>query len=249
MTCRFFEQQIHILLIFTLLLLSNCTSLYMPNVPSAAMLTKKSQLHVGGHISLKENVSINSAYAATDHFGLLLNASKVNQQKEKKDFKQGLIEVGAGYFTTFKNNRNRILEVYAGLGNGSTEKRIRENNSNQELQLTEDVRTNFNKVFLQVNYTSKKKRDLKIFGKAYPLNYGTILRMSYINMERFTINGNTAPTEDNIFLEPVFFTRLKLSQGLQIQYTSGSNFGLKSRKYLTAGNSIFTIGFTYNFNF
>jgi hypothetical protein len=104
----------------------------------------------------------------------------------------------------------------------------------------------FNKSFIQVNYSTKKKRSVRLFGAEFPLNYGTALRASYINMNKFLINDINQPKEDNIFLEPIFFTRMRLNNTVQLQYTTGSNFGLKNRKYLTAGNSVFSFGFVMN---
>ena len=72
------------------------------------------------------------------------------------------------------------------------------------------------------------------------------MRASYVNMSEFIRNDLKQPTEDNIFLEPIFFTRMVLSPAVQLQYTSGSNFGLKNRKFLTAGNSVFSLGFVIN---
>ena len=62
----------------------------------------------------------------------------------------------------------------------------------------------------------------------------------------FTRNNINQPFEDNIFIEPVFFTRLKLNENLQLQYASGSNFGLKNRDFLNAGNSVLTFGVVWN---
>jgi hypothetical protein len=39
---------------------------------------------------------------------------------------------------------------------------------------------------------------------------------------------------------------MRLSDAIQLQYTTGSNFGLKNRKFLTAGNSVFSLGFVVN---
>lgn len=226
---------------FLLLFLSSCSSLYMPNVPNTPMMTARGELHAAGHITLKGNVSVNSAYAASDHFAILLNGSLMNSNQRKKEFSHNLIESGAGYFTTFGIERNRILELYAGIGKGNSE-RVYINRSTDG-SITEDRQeVNFSKTFFQVNYSSKRKQDLKLFGARFPLNYGTVLRVSHIRMTEFLRNNIEQPKEDNIFLEPVFFTRMAISNGVQIQYTSGSNFGLKNRKFLTAGNSVFSIG-------
>jgi len=228
-------------LFYFIFFISSCSSVYMPNVPNTPMLSSKGELNAAGHVTLKGNVSVNSAYAASEHFALLLNGSVMNSNKTKKDFKHSLIETGAGYFATFGPDKNRILEIYAGLGKGNSERAYKDKTSTG--LITEDRQeVNFNKTFFQVNYSSKRKRDLKLFGARFPLNYGTALRISYLKMTEFLRNDIDQAKEDNIFLEPVFFTRMAISNGVQIQYTSGSNFGLKNRKFLTAGNSVFSLG-------
>ncbi|MGY0039055.1 hypothetical protein [Pedobacter sp. NJ-S-72] len=78
------------------------------------------------------------------------------------------------------------------------------------------------------------------------MNYGTALRVSHVSMGTFLINGVAQSKEDNIFLEPVFFTRMRLSKAVQLQYTTSYNLGLKNREYMTAGNSIFSVGAVIN---
>ena len=227
------------------LIITSCSSVYMPNVPNSPMLTKKNEVHASGHISLKGNVNINTAYAVSDHVGVLFNGSFINQQKNTKDFRQDLVEGGAGYFTTFGPENSRILEFYSGLGRGSTERIYR--NTDKNGTVTSDIQNiNFNKLFFQVNYSSKEQKSLTLFSKKYPLNYGTIFRISHVTMTDFKRNNINQPFEDNIFIEPVFFTRLKLNQNIQLQYTSGSNFGLKNRDFMTAGNSVLTLGIVVN---
>ncbi len=221
--------------------LSSCSSVYMPNVPNTPMLSSRGELNAAAHVTLKGNVSVNSAYAASEHFALLLNGSVMNNNKTKKDFKHNLIETGVGYFTTFGPDKTRILEIYAGLGKGNSE-RVYKDKTLTGLITEDRQEVNFNKTFFQVNYSSKRKQDLKLFGARFPLNYGTALRVSYIKMTEFIRNDIAQPQEDNIFIEPVFFTRMAISNGVQIQYTTGSNFGLKNRKFLTAGNSVFSLG-------
>jgi hypothetical protein len=222
----------------SLLLLSACSSLYMPNVPNTPMLSSAGELNASGHISLRGNVSLNSAYAVTDNFGVILNGAFINRDQRKKDFSQTMLEIGGGYFTTFGPDNNRIFEIYGGLGRGKSERIYNLEPKRQEM--------NFSKGFIQVNYSSKKQNDLRLFGKKFPLNYGTAIRGSYLNMKKFKIDNVTKPFEDNIFIEPVFFTRMQISDAFQLQYTTGSNFGLKNREFLTAANSVFSLGFVLN---
>lgn len=227
-------------------LLSSCSSVYMPNVPNSPMLSASGELHASGHITPKGNVSFNTAYAVSDHFGVLANGSLMNRNKFKKDFRHNLMEIGGGYFNTFGPDSNlRIFEVYTGVGKGSSDRTYKEKTS-EGFTTYDRQEVTFDKFFIQVNYSSKQKKSVNLFKKNYPLNYGTVLRMSYVNMDEFIRNDVAQPTEDNIFLEPVFFTRLVLNPSVQFQFTSGSNFGLKNRKFLTAGNSVLSLGLVIN---
>src|SRR5690606_12970752 len=119
------------------------------------------------------------------------------------DFKQNLVEIGAGYFTTFGVKDDQVIEVYAGVGRGNTDKSKRDKQSDGTY-IYDVQEINFNKSFLQVNYSTKKERSLRLFGNKYPLNYGTALRASYVNMNNFVRNDLKQAKEDNIFLEPIF---------------------------------------------
>lgn len=238
-------RKIYIPILLSVLIISSCSSVYMPNAPNTPMLSANGELSASGHVTLRGNVSLNSAYAVSDHVGVLLNGSIMNSNRERKDFKHNLIETGAGYFTTFGPENSRIFELYGGLGKGNSQRIYREENS-QGLIIEDRQDFRFNKTFIQANYSSKRKQDLNLFGARFPLNYGTALRVSYLKMTDFKRANAPQSKEDNIFLEPVFFTRMAISRAVQLQYTSGSNFGLKNRKFLTAGNSVFSVGLVIN---
>lgn len=224
---------------------SSCSSVYMPNVPNTPMLSKQGEFSGGGHISLKGNASINGAYAITNHIGALFSGSTMNNERKSKDFGHKLVEIGGGYYDTFGPENNRIIEIYGGVGKGWSDITYRDY-KNDLIVSTEFQEVDYRKTFLQVNYSSKKKNNLRLFGTDFPINYGTALRISHVKMDRFFINGILQPKEDNIFFEPVFFTRMALSKIIQLQYTTSSNIGLKNRDYMSAGNSIFTIGVVVN---
>lgn len=231
--------------LFVSFLISSCSSLYMPNVPNTPMLSQKGELHASGNLSLRGNASLNTAYAVSNNFGVILNGAFINRDQHRKDYGQNMLEVGAGYFSTFGPDDNRILEIYGGVGRGKSERIYNHYASNGTISYDREEMV-FSKGFLQVNYSSKKEKGLRLFGKNFPLNYGTAIRASYLNMKDFKLNNVNQPKEDNVFIEPIFFTRMRLSDAFQLQYTTGSNFGLKNRKYLTAGNSVFSLGFVVN---
>lgn len=234
------------LFIVSAILLNACSSVYMPNVPNTPMLTQKNEFSGGIHISPRLNTSINGSYAVSDHIGVLFSGSYMNREKESRDYRHKLIEIGGGWFDTFGPDNNRIIEVYAGVGSGRTDRVFREFDDNNALIKTDIEEITYSKSFLQVNYSSKKNNNLRLFGKNYPLNYGTALRISNVDMKTFMRNSMGQVREGNIFLEPIFFTRMHLSETVQLQYTTSGTFGLNSRKYMNAGNSIFTIGAVIN---
>lgn len=218
----------------------------MPNVPNTPMLSQQGEFSGGAHISWRGNASLNGAYAVSNHFGVLFSGAFMNRERETKDFKHKLLEVGGGYFNTFGPEDNRIIEVYAGYGGGKTDRVFRTYTEADLLTSTDLEEITYNKTFLQVNYSSKKNNDLKLFGKNFPINYGTALRISSVEMKTFMRNGIGQLREGNVFLEPIFFTRMRLSEAVQLQYTTSGTFGLNNRKYINAGHSIFTIGAVVN---
>ncbi len=225
--------------------MSGCVSTYMPNAPNVPMFTEKGELSAAGHITPKGNITFNTAYAVSDHFAVMVNGSMLNSERRKRDFRHNLLEAGGGYFTTFGPQQDRVLEVYAGVGGGSSDRTEKDENKEGIMKYTR-YEADFSKYFVQVNFSSKRKKSLHLLSRDFPLNYGTALRASYINMNKYLVNGIPGEEEDNIFFEPIFYTRLALNRSVQLQYTSGANFGLKNRKTLTAGYSVFSLGFVVN---
>jgi len=239
------KNKIVALITSTTLFLSSCSSLYMPNVPNTPLFTQNDELYASANVSLKGNLSLNTAYALGNNFAVMANASYIKKNKEKKDFEQSMLEAGVGYFTTFGPSNNRIFEIYGGYGRGDSYRVLSDLTYDGPIpRESQDI--TFDKYFVQVDYSSKRKSSLKLSSKRFPLSYGTALRISYVTMDDLKMTGVTPIKEDNIFIEPIFFTRMRLDDNFQLQYTSGSNFGLKNRKYLTAGNSVFTLGIVYN---
>jgi len=219
----------------------------MPNVPAIPMFTEQGEAHLAGHVNLKGNLSGTAAVALTDHVAVLANASTVNRGELSNDYyRQWLAEGAIGYFTKIGKDNRQVFELYAGYGVGNT-KDYFQRASVHGYEIIEAKEMDFNKYFLQVNYSSKRKNKINLFGDKKQLNYGTAIRLSRVGMRNFLINEQVVPKEDNFFLEPIFFTRMQLKKGLQLQYSTGFNIGFKSNDYLKAGNSIFTLGLVYNF--
>jgi hypothetical protein len=236
-----------ILLLFSTVFLASCSSIYMPNVPSTPMFKNSGEVYVGGHFNAKGNISANLGVAISDNIAIIANGSTVNTGANSNNyFRQWLTEGGIGYFTTMGKDKRQVFEMYAGYGVGNT-KDFKQRASIYGYELVESREINFDKIFLQVNYSSTRKKKINIFGDKKELNYGTAIRLSRIGMKDFLLDDVVTPKEENYFIEPLFFTRMQLVNGLQVQYTNGFNIGLNSNEYLKAGNSVFTLGLVYTF--
>lgn len=224
-----------------------CNSMYMPNVPATPMFQNQGQVHVAGHVNLKGNISGTLGVALTDEIAILANGSTVEHGANSNlHFKQWLTEGAIGYYSRFGDQKNRVVEVYAGYGIGSSEK-YEQRASVTGWDITESRLMDFDKYFVQLNYSSTKKDKVKLFGGKQSLNYGTAIRLSRVGMKSFLLDDVNAPNEENYFIEPLFFTRLGLKNGFQLQYTNGFNISLMDNNHLKAGNAVFTLGLVYNF--
>ncbi|WP_257214109.1 hypothetical protein [Sphingobacterium sp. 1.A.5] len=225
---------------------SSCSSVYLPNVPATPMFNNKGEAYIAAHVNTKGNVSGNLGVAVTDHVALIGNGSYLNYKSDNNDFKQYLYEGGLGYYTVVGKAKRSVLEFYAGYGVGATtDVDKRASTTGSDPVETRDL--DFNKIFVQANFSSTRKNKINLFGKKRTLNYGTAIRMSRVKMDRFELNGVSSQLEENLYIEPIFFTRLELNKGFQIQYTNGWNIGLMDNQYLKPGNAVFTLGLTYNF--
>ncbi len=226
--------------------LSSCSSVYLPNVPATPMFNNKGEGYIAAHVNPKGNLSGNVGIAFTDHLAIIGNGSYLNYSSDNNDFKQHLYEGGLGYYTVVGKAKRSVLEFYAGYGIGSTtDVDKRASTTGTDPVETRDL--DFNKIFVQANFSSTRKNKINLFGNKRTLNFGTAIRLSRIKMDRFELNGISSQLEENLYIEPVFFTRLELNKGFQIQYTNGWNIGLMDNQYLKPGNAVFTLGLIYNF--
>lgn len=228
--------------------LGSCSSIYMPNVPATPMFREQGEVYLAAHSNIKGNVSANAGVAVGQHVAVIANGAYIDRGGERSNelFKQQLVEGGIGYFTKIGKEKRQVFEVYAGYGIGSSTE-VDRRATTTGMEPVETRAMDFDKIFLQINYSSTRKQKLNLFGKKRELNYGTAIRASRVMMKDFTINDLQSQKEEALFIEPLFFTRLELNKGFQLQYTNGFNFNVLDNEYLKAGNAVFTLGVTYNF--
>ncbi|SHJ14083.1 hypothetical protein SAMN02745146_2415 [Hymenobacter daecheongensis DSM 21074] len=228
--------------------LAGCASLYFPPPPQAPLLTQKGEFSGGLHTNFSSNTALQGAYALGDHVGVLGSASFLHSNKKQSFFGKktnrefvdhDFGELGMGYFTRLKDQR--VIEFYGGYGLGHTKR-----TESSENVTTQTLEGNLEKYFFQVNYSKKESKTLHLFGRDFPMSYGAAMRASYVQLYNFTLNGQPHAPESNIFFEPITFTRIQALGPIQLQFISGSNFGLRHRKYLKAANSVFQFGIVVN---
>ena len=220
--------------------LTNCTSLYFPPPPHAPLLTHQGEFYGAVSTNQHNNYALQGAYALTNHLGAAGTFSSLHTRDSDGTRNVDFGEASLGYFTRLPDKR--VLEVYLGGGGGATQ-RIERN----EAQLT--TRTldgSLSKIFAQVNYARKKRDNIHLFNHDFPFTYGAALRLSYMQLNNFTIDRIPTPGERNVFFEPITFTRTQIAGPVQLQIISGQIFGFRNNQYLKAANSVFQVGIVIN---
>lgn len=220
--------------------LTGCASLYFPPPPHAPMLSEKGEFY--GSISTNQhtNFALQGAYGFTDHLAVAGTFSSLHHRKTAQTEDIDFGEASLGYFTRLPDKR--VLEVYVGAGGGHT-RRIERNDEQISTRTLEGTLTKF---FVQTNYARKKNKTLHLFNHDFPLTYGAALRLSYVQLHDFRIDGQLNPSIGNVFFEPITFTRTQIVGPVQLQLISGQIIGFNKNDYLKAANSVFQLGLVIN---
>src|SRR5690606_20153730 len=104
------------LLLIAFATLTACAPVYVPNLRNSPMFTKGGEFQAA--VQVGNGVEVQSAFAVTDHFGVMANYAFVDrtQAEEPEDYaRHRIFEGGLGYFT---NREDSFFEVFAGYGKG-----------------------------------------------------------------------------------------------------------------------------------
>lgn len=220
--------------------LAGCASLYFPPPPHAPLLTHQGEFYGTVSTNQHNNYALQGAYALTNHLAAAGTFSSLHNRKSDRTEDVDFGEASLGYFTRLPDKR--VLEVYVGAGGGATRRIERDN----EQLTTRTLDGSLSKVFAQVNYARKKRDNLHLFNRDFPLTYGAALRLSYMKLNNFRINDLPASGESNVFFEPITFTRTQIAGPVQLQLMTGQIFGFRNNKFLKAANSVFQVGIIIN---
>ncbi len=219
---------------------SGCTSLYFPPPPHTPMLTQKGEFYGAISTNQHTNFAMQGAYAATGSLAVAGTFSSLHTKTGRQTQDIDFAELSLGRYTRLPDKR--VFEVYVGAGGGHT-RRIERDDNQVPIHLLEG---SLSKFFVQTNYARKKQKTLHLFHHDFPLTYGAALRLSYMQLHDFRINGQLQPSIVNVFFEPITFTRTQIVGPVQLQLISGQIIGFHPNDYLKAANSVFQVGLVIN---
>lgn len=126
--------KLRILLLAVCPIFTGCVTLYKPNVVHSPLLKEKDDLHVAASLGLSGSglSNLQGAYAITDHAGIMANGmhhqrkltSLDSSATQSEHLRILFAEAGAGYYSTFGNEKDGLFQCYGGGGYGETNDRI-----------------------------------------------------------------------------------------------------------------------------
>lgn len=142
-----------------LFVLTGCVTLYKPNAIHSPLLKEKGELNTSASLGFSGCglYNLQAAYAISNHTGIMVDGmyhnrriSSADSSVEKLNMYFG--EAGAGYFTTFDNNKNVLFQCYGGGGYGITTDKL--SNANQP---TPEMSSKYFNIFVQPGLSFKSK--------------------------------------------------------------------------------------------
>jgi hypothetical protein len=193
---------------------------YSPPTQNIPLLNKKNDLEVAAYYAgsvntfkTKDNYNqgfdIQSAWAASNHFAIMLNESARWERNSGNDsyfpgdssllsYRQNFIEIGAGYYSNPKNNQKMLLQIFGGAAIGTS--KFTDDFVANSTQTNKYHNSNVTKIFIQpaVLYSPLK-------------NFLTTLSSRFTAVIFTRIHSNYTASEldnynlDSLSVSPVYF--------------------------------------------
>ena len=110
-----------------LLIFTGCVTLYKPNAIHSPLLKEKGEFNMSAILGLSGCAATNlqASYALSDHAGIMIDGMyhfRHTNKEESVDERLNMLfgEAGAGYFSKFGNQNNKLFQCYGGFGYGRT---------------------------------------------------------------------------------------------------------------------------------
>lgn len=259
-------KQHSIVLIMLICTLVSCKNLYVQKSVFVPFLKEKGEVKVEASFG-REGVTVNSAYAVTDHIGVMLNGFSAFENSERYDRKYNYnLEAGIGYHMNFLDSFH--YETYIGFGQGIL-------NSDYD-RLRSDYNQSFIFFIIPYNFlaffTTLMNNSYRVNGSG---NYNTAFfqhtlgvssegntfsltgRAQYVRFDRYfesTTAGNQTywyevKSPAKLFIQPVLTDKIRIVDRLNLVLQIGANIDTDNKNEVFEWNKFFYYaGFEYTFN-
>ena len=178
-------------------LIISCSPVYVPNAINSPSLEEKGQINAGLQFGTT-GLDIQTACAASNHAGVMLNGSFPLKDESEKDRKHEHTfgEIGIGYWGPFADNASSF-DTFIGFGIG---KSLSENTLSFISDEETEVTGYYKRWFIQTDCSISRA-----FFRA-----GISARAVYVDFYRFKANSiSYDKTQSDFFFEPAIFTRME----------------------------------------
>jgi hypothetical protein len=173
----------------------SCAPVYIPNTVNAPLFSGKGEFNLGAHTGTN-GIDIQTAYAFTDHLGIMINGSfMTNDTSQYGDHhKHTFGELGLGYYN--KLGSVFRVETFAGFGMGRASAYDSFFFIVPQAIIADG---HYSRIFVQTS----------IGASTDFFDGGLTLRGCYVNFYKYTYGGTDfSHKDDDFFFEPVLFARI-----------------------------------------
>jgi hypothetical protein len=169
------------ILFIALLLLSACSSIYIPNTRNVPLFRGAGEAQAS--VYLTNGVDVQAAFSLTDNLAAIGSYSMLTQHETNPEFtrKNGYGELGLGYF---KNERSYRFELFLGYGQGKGTSLANYYFYASDFGVTGIVATaTFSRLFIQPTISTNNRN----------FNIAFTPRISIVDFKEFTSSGPPPP--------------------------------------------------------
>lgn len=216
-----------------MILFSSCNVLYIPSSHNSPMLSNKNEFQVSALVGT--GINLQTAYAVTDHVGIMLNGYFYSSEKElkiegnsTKKMKELWVsyEFGAGYYT--KVFDVFTFEIFAGGGTGQVPADFRYVDYNYDGTQTSTMSTlfiqpalGFRSKLIDLSGVSRFSAIAMNNQMRYFFEPGLVAKLGYKNLR---LMGNFGISIHMNNLEDATWDYLPFNVGLGLQYNIGRKY-------------------------
>ena len=234
-----------IILLFTLLLLGGCAVSYVPNSVNTPLFDQKGEALASVNAGFS-GYDVQTAYAVTDHIGVMLNGSFDSEQSDP-NYKHShtYVEAGAGW--SGKIGQYGRYEIYTGYGMGPTETYYRRKNLIGNFFVIDSLGVFNQRLFLQPSAGFKSEYFEASFSSRF-----VFLHLSpryYLQRIEGNPNSETSyPARPNTFYWEPVLTIKGGGKKLKGYIQGGISWPLQNNPDYYNNIFIFSLGLQYRFN-